>query len=372
MPAAGGSGVEPRIVLAGGGTGGHVFPALALAEELLAAEPRCQLLFIGARGGLEARAVPAAGHRLELLESVKARGGPAGAIGTPLRLARALRGALRLLDSFRPAAVVALGGHASVAPGLAARWRGLPLMVLEQNAIPGRASRLLSRFAAEVHAEFAESAALFPRPGKVAATGSPVRRAILEAAERRARRGQPGGKLTLLAAGGSQGARRLNELLAEAAGRLRELADRLRVVHLAGAEHYAAAAEAARRSPLETDVRPFEPDMAGLYERADLAVSRAGATALAELAVCGLPAVLVPFPHAKDNHQEANARCFERAGAAKVFSERGLDGAALAGAIAALAAGGELRAEMAARMRSLGRPEAGRRIAARLLRLAGA
>ena len=360
----------PRVILAGGGTGGHVFPALALAEELNSAAPGCELLFIGAAGGIEARLVPESGGRLELVESVKVRG-LAGLARLPFALARAVLRAGRLLDEFRPDAAVTLGGYAALAPGIAAWRRGVPLAALEQNAIPGRTSRFLSRLAAEVHVEFAESARLFPRPEKVAATGNPVRRAILEAAARRLRRAlRPDGKLTLLVVGGSQGARRLNELFAEAAARLGALAGRLRVVQLAGPENFAAAQAAAKSAAVETVVRPFERDMAGLLEEADLALSRAGATALAELAVCGLPAILVPFPHAMDNHQEANARCFERAGAAKVLVERELTGKRLAAELSALLESPGALAEMAGRMRAQGRPEAGAAIARRVLALA--
>ena len=361
----------PRILLAGGGTGGHIFPGLALAEELSAAEPGCELLFAGAAGGLEAGLVPEAGRRIELLPSVKTRG-LLGLARLPFALTRAVWRSARLLKSFRPDAVVALGGYAALAPGIAAWRRGLPLVALEQNAIPGRTSRFLSRLAVEVHVEFAESARRFPRPGKVVATGNPVRRSILEAAARRERRvARPDGKLTLAVIGGSQGARRLNEIFLEAAARLGRLASRLRVVHLAGADGFAAAQSAAHCSLLEIDVRPFEADMASLYAEADLAVSRAGATALAELAVCGVPAVLVPFPHAKDNHQEANARCFERAGAAVVLPEAGLGGERLAAQLASLIESPTALAQMSARMKSLGRPEAGRIIAARIVEIAG-
>ncbi len=361
---------RPRILLAGGGTGGHIFPALALAEELAAAEPGCELLMVGAAGGLEERLVPEAGLRLELLPSVKTRGA-LGLVKLPFALLNAFRRADRLVRTFKPDAVVTLGGYASLAPGLAARRRRLPLVVLEQNAIPGRVSRFLSRFAAEVHVEFPESAGLFEGSERVAATGNPVRRSILDAAGRRAARPvRPGEPVSLLVIGGSLGALRLNELFAEAGPHLSGMAERLRVVHLAGTDKFQEAAERAAASPVRTRVLAFERDMGRLYEEADLALSRAGATALAEIAACGIPAVLVPFPFAKDDHQEANARCFERAGAAKVVLEKGLTGRALAAELGALLGSPAKLAGMGARMKSLGRPEAGRTIARRVLEIA--
>jgi UDP-N-acetylglucosamine--N-acetylmuramyl-(pentapeptide) pyrophosphoryl-undecaprenol N-acetylglucosamine transferase len=358
------------VVLAGGGTGGHIFPALAMAEELSAAEPGCDLLFVGAAGGLEAQLVPEAGRRLELLSSVKAQG-LTGLAKLPLTLPRAVWQARRLLGSFRPDVVVTLGGYAALAPGIAARAAGVPLVVLEQNAIPGRVSRFLARFAREVHVEFPESAGLFPDSQRVAATGNPVRRAILEAAARRAARpAESRGVANLLVIGGSLGARRLNELFGEAGAHLAALAGSLRVVHLAGTDKFAEAAERAAASPVHTQVLSFEKDMARLYAEADLVRARAGATALAEISACGIPAVLVPYPYAKDNHQEANARCFERAGAARVLLEKGLSGRGLAEVLAELLGSASKLAEMGPRMKSLGRPEAGPVIARRVLEMA--
>jgi len=360
---------SPRVVLAGGGTGGHVFPGLALAEELRRKESGVEVLFVGAPGGIEEKLVPEAGWRLELVESVKVRG-KLDYLRLPFALLKAVRAASKLLRAFRPHAVVALGGYAALAPALAARRRGLPVAVLEQNAIPGRVSRFLSRFAAEVHAAYEESAPRFPRPGKVAVSGNPVRRSIIEAAGRRAARGG-GGRLSLLVAGGSQGARRLNELFIEAVAKLAPQAGGLRVVHLTGSAHHGAAVKAAGGLPLEVELVAFEKDMAARYADADLILSRAGATGLAEIAVCGLPAILVPFPFAKDNHQEANARAFERAGAARVLLEGSLSGERLAAELRGLMENDEQRAEMAARMKARGRPAAGAEIAGRVLALAG-
>jgi UDP-N-acetylglucosamine--N-acetylmuramyl-(pentapeptide) pyrophosphoryl-undecaprenol N-acetylglucosamine transferase len=355
-------------MLAGGGTGGHVFPGLALAEELRRVRPDIEVLFVGARGGIEESLVPEAGHRLELVRSVKVSG-PLGYLRLPLALLAAIGAAGRLIDGFRPGALVALGGHAALAPALAARRRKLPVVVLEQNAIPGRVSRFLARGSREIHATYAESLERFALPTRVRVTGNPVRRSVLEAAVTRRKR-IAGEKLNLLVAGGSQGARRLNEVFAEAAGCLTDLAGRLRVVQLAGGRHCRRAAEAAANCALEIEVLAFEKDMASRYAACDLAVSRAGATGLAELAVCGIPALLVPYPHAKDHHQEANARCFGEAGGALVFDERRLSGPDLAAAVRDLVTDEDRRQRMAERMRAEGRPRAGEVIAHRVVQIA--
>jgi UDP-N-acetylglucosamine--N-acetylmuramyl-(pentapeptide) pyrophosphoryl-undecaprenol N-acetylglucosamine transferase len=357
-----------KIMMAGGGTGGHVFPGIAVAEEIRRQEPDALVLFVGAPGGIEEKLVPAAGWELKLVRSVKATG-LTGYLRLPFAMLVAVRAAGRLIDEFQPQVVVALGGYASCPPALAAWRRGLPVVVLEQNAIPGRVSRFLSRFAAEVHATYDESVSALKHPERVEVTGNPVRRSIVEAAS-----GASGGDsrehLGLLVAGGSQGARRLNEIFGEAAQRLGDLAGRLSVVHLAGSANYRAVQEAAKGLDLPIEVVAFEDDMARRYLQADVVLSRAGATALAEISVCGLPALLVPYPHAKDNHQEANASSFERAGAARILREATLDGETLAGEIRELVENPDVRMRMAERMRSRARPEAGERIAGRLLAIA--
>jgi UDP-N-acetylglucosamine--N-acetylmuramyl-(pentapeptide) pyrophosphoryl-undecaprenol N-acetylglucosamine transferase len=360
------------VLLAGGGTGGHVFPGLALAEEIGRLDAGAEVLFVGSPGGLEERAVPEDGRRLELVRSVKL-GGALGLLRLPWAMLGAVRQALRVLDAFRPGVVAALGGYASCAPALAARRRRIPVVVLEQNAIPGRVSRFLSRFAVEVHATYGESVTAFPARARVLVTGNPVRASVLAAARRRAERGggPADGVLHLLVAGGSQGARRLNQIFLEAARELADLRGRLRVTHLTGTAHHAEAAEAARGLELPVELVPFQKDMASLYAGADLVLSRAGATGLAEISVCGLPVVLVPYPYAKDNHQEANARSFLECGAALLLAEKELTGPRLAAVLRELLEDGGRREAMAARMKERGRPEAGARIAARLLELAG-
>lgn len=341
---------------------------MAVAEELAQVFDSVPLLYVGARGGIEESLVPASGLRLEVVRSVKTSG-LLGYARLPFAMIAAMRAAGRLLDDFAPDVVVALGGYASCPPALAARRRGLPVVVLEQNAIPGRVSRFLSRYASEIHATYRESVERFARPERVKVTGNPVRRAILDVARARRARGA-GERLSLLVAGGSQGARRLNQLLVEALKRLEDLAPVLRVVHLAGRKNCESARRASAGLAVEVEVVGFEEDMAGRYLECDLVLSRAGATALAEISACGIPALLVPYPHAKDNHQEANARSFAEAGAARLLNESELNGQALADALRELLQDGRRRAEMAEKMLEKGRPGAGAEIARRLVAIA--
>jgi len=355
----------PRLLLAGGGTGGHLMPGLALAAALRRLRPESEIVFLGTREGLDATLVPKAGWRLETVAT--GRGSPLS-LRRPANLPRfllALWQSWRLLGNLRPAALVALGGFAAAAPGIAAALRGVPLVVLEQNAIPGRVTRLLAPRATQVHLQFAEAAArLRLRPGAARTSGSPLR-PEMEALARET----PCAGDALLVMGGSQGAEALNRIVAEAV-RLPGLAGR-RVLHVAGAEKAAAmrAAHADLGSRVET--LGFCDDMAGLYRRSRLAIARSGATSLAELAAAGLPALLVPLPTAKDDHQRANARSIAAGGGAVVLDEPGLTGTALAREAGALLDDEPRRAAMGLALRATCRAGAAEAIAREVLAAGG-
>ncbi len=344
------------VLIAGGGTGGHVFPALALGAALL--ERGLRVTFVGSPGGLEARLVPAAGQVLHLLPGRQVRGGGVrGAMLGAGALARGLASAVRLLARLRPRLVVGVGGYASVAGVLAARSRRLPVVLLEQNAIPGAANRNLGRLAARVCVGFAEAASYFPA-GRAVHTGNPVRPEVLAAPVAPARDG-----LGLLIFGGSQGARHLNEAGVAALETLGASAGALRVRHQTGATDQARIAETYRRLGVDARVEAFVDDMGGAYRDADVVVSRAGAMSCAEITAMGLPAILVPYPYAADDHQRRNAEIIAGAGGARMILDRELDGQRLAGALARLLGDPGTRREMAARARAMGRPEAAAHVA---------
>jgi UDP-N-acetylglucosamine--N-acetylmuramyl-(pentapeptide) pyrophosphoryl-undecaprenol N-acetylglucosamine transferase len=344
------------VLIAGGGTGGHVFPALALGTALV--ERGLGIAFAGSPNGLEARLVPAAGRTLYLLPGRQVRGGGArGLARGAVALTRGLGSALALVRRLTPRLVVGVGGYASVAGVMAARLRRVPVVLLEQNAIPGAANRSLGRFARRICLGFPEAAAFFPR-GRAVHTGNPVRPEVLAALDTPAAAG-----LGLLIFGGSQGAHRLNEAGVAALEALGPIARGLRIRHQTGAVDRGQVAAAYRRLGLDARVEVFVEDMGTAYREASVVVSRAGATSCAEISAMGLPAVLVPYPYAADDHQRRNAEILAAAGAAQVILDRDLDGARLAAALAPLLDDPGTRAAMAARSRDLGRPRAAAAVA---------
>ncbi len=351
-----------RWIIAGGGTGGHVTPALALGEAAAAAGDA--VLFVGGSRGLEGRLVPEAGFELVRLPAGQVMG--RGALGRVRGLVELAHGALRarrVLRDFAPDVVVSVGGYAAVPAMAAATWARTPLALVEPNAVPGRTNRLFDRFAARVFLGFEEATAAFPRAaaaGAVRISGVPLRRALVEGFAAAATHAPQAGRVRLLVFGGSQGARQINDALLEALGMIDPA--RLTIAHQTGeadCERVAAAYEAAG---IEADVFAFDPDMPSRYREADLALCRSGAITVAELALAGLPALLVPYPYAADDHQTANARGMERAGAARLLDPRRLDGKVLADALVALLDEPEALNRMGGAARALARPDAAARV----------
>ena len=342
-----------RICLAGGGTGGHVTPLLALAEEWMAAGG--EVLYVGAAGKIEETLVPAAGVALEVISG----GGRIKGMNLLTR-ARSLatvpggvHEAARILDRFRPDVVIGAGGFASFATGAAAVAKGIPLVLCEQNSIPGLTNRVLSRVARKVCTSFAMTASHL-NVLKVVLTGNPVRAALRALSDRPA--GRPGlRRLTVL--GGSQGARFLNTDVAACLGTLLETHPDLQLTHQCGQGREQETLAAYHGAP-RVEVVPFIDDMASLLEMSDLVVCRAGATTIAELTTVGVPALLVPFPFATDNHQEHNARAMERAGGAEVIIQSEFDPDRLTAQLMSLHSDPESLGRMAAASRSMGRPDA--------------
>lgn len=353
------------VMIAAGGTGGHVFPALAVAEVLRA--DSVPVVWLGTRAGLEARAVPAAGIDIEWLSIGGLRGkGMATRLRAPFTLARACWQAARILRRHRPRALLGMGGFASGPGGLVARMLRCPLVIHEQNAVAGLTNRVLARFAASV---LEAVPGTFPPSVGARALGNPVRADIAALPEPDRRLAGREGRPRLLVLGGSQGARALNERVPAA---LADLAPERRPVvrHQCGERHLDAARAAYAEAGVEAEVTAFIDDMAAAYGWADLVAGRAGAMSVAELAAAGVAALLVPYPHAVDDHQRANARWLEDAGAAVVIPEAELDHARLVRELATLLGDREGLARRARQARALARPDAARALADAVLEVA--
>ena len=347
-----------RIVIAGGVTGGHLFPALAVAAELGRRHPDASITFVGTRRGLEQRLVRAAGYPLQTLRlaGIKGRGAGARLVSAAAASWAVLLSAARMLVR-RPHLVIGVGGFASGPPVLAAKLINVRTMVLEQNHFPGATNRWLARWVDAVC--LPSEAALARMGGRGIVTGNPVRSEFFEVGE------APGGEtLSLLVFGGSRGARSINRAMIDALPELAALPAAPRIVHQTGVEDENSVREAYRDYPEgRFEVLPFIDDMAARLGAADLVVCRAGAMTLAELAAAGRPAILVPYPFAADDHQRHNAESVQDAGAAEVILDGDLGGARLASCIAGLAADAERRRGMAGAARTLARPDATARIA---------
>jgi len=354
----------PRVMVMAGGTGGHVFPALAVAGRLR--ELGAEVLWLGTRRGLEASLVPAAGFDMEWIEVQGLRGkGLMGWLAAPLRLARAMIQVASVVRRRRPQLALGMGGFASGPGGLAARLMGLPLVIHEQNAMPGLTNRWLSRVASRVLEAFPGS---FPAPIGAQQTGNPVRGQIAALAEPARRLAGRPGPARLLVLGGSLGAQALNQVVPAAVARLPAEARPL-VRHQAGKDKAETTEEVYRTLGVEARVSAFVDDMTEAYAWADLVVCRAGALTIAELAAAGLGAVLVPYPHAADDHQTRNAALLVAAGAAELIAQTNLSPDRLAETLGELLASPERRLAMACSARSLARPQAAEEVARACLEL---
>ncbi|HJU08966.1 MAG TPA: undecaprenyldiphospho-muramoylpentapeptide beta-N-acetylglucosaminyltransferase [Rhodanobacteraceae bacterium] len=351
------------IMIMAGGTGGHIFPGLAVAEDLRAR--KVPVLWLGASGGMETKLVPARNVALRTVPVSGVRGkNLITRIAAPWMMLRALFVSLRILREENPRCVLSMGGYVAGPGGIAAWLTRKPLLVHEQNRVPGFTNRALAHIAKRVLAGFVDA---FPANAHAEWTGNPVRASIatLPPPEQRfAGRGDSMPQLLVL--GGSRGARALNLRVPDALALIPE-DKRPRVLHQCGADHVEATRAAYARAQVEAEVVPFIEDMAAAYARADLAICRAGALTLAELAAAGLGAILIPFPHAVDDHQTRNAQAFVDIHAAEVVQERDFQMARFATLLQRLLGDRAKLLAMAQAARTLAKPEAAATIAQRCL-----
>ncbi len=358
-----------RIIIAGGGTGGHVIPALAIAQQLKK-QFGAEILFIGTARGIETRLVPQAGFPLELIQvgalknvSLMTR------VKTMFDLPRAIAASSRMLSEFDPEVVIGVGGYASGPAMVAAIRRRLPTLAFEPNVVPGFANRMIARWVSAAAVHFEETRQYFPH---CQVTGVPVRPAFFSIPPK-AVSSTAVGAPTLLVFGGSQGARAINQAMTtpESLAGLRAKVPGIHIIHQTGQRDYDQVLAAYRQSGMSTEVHKFIDDMPGAFGRADLLVCRSGASTVGEITAAGKPAIFVPFPAAADDHQNVNARALERAGAAVVVEESNLGSAYLVDTIAALIGDAARLQSMSAAAKTLAHPKAVEEIAEMVRELAG-
>lgn len=331
-----------KLLIAGGGTGGHLFPGIAVAEEFLSRDPLNQVLFVGTERGIEARAVPAAGYQLELISAagIRGKGLFSQLKGTALMLYGYAQ-SRKILSAFQPDLVLGVGGYASLPMVLAAKGMQIPRFIHEQNAIPGQTNRLLSRFVGKTFITLEESARYFPE-SSTQLTGNPLRRQILDmvarvgATEEQTATNKEASRFHLFIFGGSQGAHAINNAMTAALPLLAQHGALLSITHQTGEKDHAEVTAAYRAAGIAATVTPFITDMAAEYAKADLVICRAGATTIAEVTACGKACLFIPFPHAVDDHQRKNAEALLKKDACFLMVEQELSGTSLAETIITL------------------------------------
>jgi UDP-N-acetylglucosamine--N-acetylmuramyl-(pentapeptide) pyrophosphoryl-undecaprenol N-acetylglucosamine transferase len=339
------------IMMAGGGTGGHVVPLLAVARQLQARGHKA--VFVGTRTGFEAKLVPAAGFSLEFIEigGLK-RVGVVRTLRTMVQLPLSVLRVFSMIRRLRPSAIFSMGGYAAGPVVLAGTLKRLPIVVMEPNAVPGLTNRQIGRYVKRALLSFSEAARFFP-PGKSEVTGLPVRAEFFAIRPK-----QLESKITVLITGGSQGSRTLNQAAAGSWRYFREAGVPVRFIHQTGAAAHEALARKFAESGMEGELVPFIADMPSAFAQADLVVCRAGAGTVAELAAAGKPSILVPLPTAADEHQLRNAEAFARAGAAQLILDREMDGGRLFEEVNKLRSYPEVLRRMGERVHAFAHPDA--------------
>ncbi len=339
-----------KILFAAGGTGGHIYPAIAVAKELLRREPASDIKFVGTNRGLETKLVPNNGFELLTIESAGLKSvGLIGQLKGLLILPRSFWQARKLLKDFKPEVVVGAGGYVTGPVLLMASLLKIPTLVMDSNALPGFTNRQLARFVDKAALTFEESVKFFPDKGVV--TGNPVRKEFFEV-QPKARQA----KMNLLVFGGSQGARAINLAMVEALRHLPK--DKLEVVHQTGEHDFEKIESGYQAANWPAQIRRYITDMVSEFAKADLVICRAGATTCAELAAAGKASVMIPLPTAADDHQRKNAEALQNAGAAKMILQTDLTGESLAAEIARLINAPEKITEMENSARKLAKKDA--------------
>jgi len=349
-----------KCVIAGGGTGGHLFPGMAIAEALVEKEMGNEVLFIGTERGIEARVLPGGKFPLRMIRVRPLKGKSLmGKVKALWSIPRAVSEALSILKKFQPQLVIGVGGYASGPTLLAASLLGMKRVIHEQNVIPGMTNRILKWFSQRIFVSFEETKKYFPER-KTFVTGNPIRREFLSSLSRDKERieKEREGRFTLFIFGGSAGAHRINEAVMESLDQLQPMKSSLKMIHQTGNEDFDWVSKRYQEKGFDAWVQPFFKDMATYYQLSDLVVCRSGASTVAELAVCRKAAILIPYPYAAHNHQLINAQKLVDLGAAKMIRDDELNGLLLAQTVLHLYDHPEERKRMEEKIKEVGRPRA--------------
>lgn len=353
-----------RIVIAGGGTGGHLFPGIAVAEEIKRRDMLSEVIFVGTEHGIEASVIPREGYPLKFLRAE-------GVVGKSVtrktkgaaKMVFSLLDSYRLLRGLRPDVVIGTGGYASFSPVLAGRMMSLPTVVMEQNAVPGLANTLLGKIVDAVCVTYHESISYFPAD-RTFITGNPVRDGLMSGTKEKAYElfGLGKDKFTILVLGGSSGARKINNAVCEGFSHLTMVKEKIQFLHQTGKTDYESIRETYRKWGFSGTVTAFIHRMPEAYAAADLVISRAGASTLAELTAIGKASILIPYPYAANNHQEFNARKLSGMNAARIILDRDVNGEGLAKNIMELYSDDNVRLELQKACSALGEPDAAQKV----------
>jgi len=350
-----------RCVIAGGGTGGHLFPGIAIAEAFMDKEQENEVLFIGTERGIEARVLPEGKFPLKTIEVKPLKGmSPIETLRAMWAIPKAIRQAFRILKEFRPQMVIGVGGYASGPTVVAASLLRIKRAIHEQNMVPGMTNRWLKWISQRIFVSFEETKHYFPKT-KTIVTGMPIRKSLLSCvSEQKTHRvaGKEGERFTVLIFGGSGGAHRINWAMIEALDALAGIKSSLRVIHQTGTTDLDFVSRGYQERGFDALVRPFFENMVSCYATSDVVICRAGASTIAELAVCGKAAILVPYPHAAHQHQLLNAQKLVAMGAARMIRDEALGGASLSHAILQMANHPEERRTMEGAIQKMSRPRA--------------
>lgn len=367
-----------RVVFAGGGTGGHIYPAVAIAKAVAAMRPDAEILFIGTERGMETQLVPKEGFRLETVKVIGlSRSNPLQAVRCVWQAGQGLLKAAKIIRAFRPDVAIGTGGYVSGPALLAAARQGVPTLIHEQNAFPGLTTRMLSRFATMVAVSHDEARARLQHAKEISVTGMPIRNEFYrtDRQQARAKLEIPADATVILSVGGSGGASRLNEAVVKSVPRLLQN-ERLLLLQVTGGRYFETVTKLKEEADLPDSLRDrwqvirFMYDMPAALAAADLVISRAGASTMEEIAAVGVPAILIPSPHVTDNHQEHNANFLARKGAAVVLKDELLNAASLDANVEALLADKPRLLQMASASKMASHPQATALLCQLVMRLA--